>query len=66
MDAETQAAILAWKCNRRLQPCRVSGYACPFIIEGSDVIQTKKCRDITARDWLKIITEQDENPPVPQ
>ena len=54
-DAKHQSALLAWKCNHKMMPCLASGYACPFIKEGADVVQFKKCREITPWDWQRAL-----------
>lgn len=54
-DAKHQAALLAWKCNHKIMPCLASGYACPFIIEGADIVQFKKCAEIAPLDWEKAL-----------
>lgn len=52
-----QAALLAWKCNHKQMPCLTTNYACPFIIEGADIVQFKKCEKITPFDWQNALEQ---------
>lgn len=58
------AKVLAWRCNHHRRtgdgPCKVCGYACPFVSQDGYVIQPAKCDDVQAKDWEKILTELEE------